>query len=335
MKAMTQTQSSGKPRGNPLEPAALKLDAFQQRHPAFGFPLAVIKKYGDDDAGHQAALVTYYSFLSLFPLLLVATSVIDLITQHNPVLRARMLADINSYFRIVGNQLQANVHDTRTGVALIFGLLVALYGTRGIANAVRSTLDHAWETPKAKRSNFVTGAVKSFSLLLGSGLGLLFTAALASYATAALGHSVLLRVIPLALNAALLYLICMYAFIIGPSRRRPRKDLRLGAISATIGVLLLQTIGGYLITHQLHNLRGLYGQFALVLTIMFWLYLQAQVLIYSIEINVVQTLKLWPRSITGKPLTEADQKAYRLYVKRQAYRPKSEETIAVTFGQSE
>lgn len=328
---MDQTQTPAKQHRNLFERAADRLDAFQQRHPAFGFPVAVLKKYGDDEAGHQSALLTYYGFLSLFPLLLVATSVIDLVTQHDLEMRARLLGDIKGYFPIIGDQLQANVHDTRTGVALIFGLLVAFYGTRGIANAVRTVLDHAWEIPKARRSNFATGAAKSFLLLLGAGLGLLFTATLASYATGVLGHSIIFKAVPLIINAGLLYLIFMFAFTIGPSRRRPRSDIRVGAIAATLGLLILQIVGGYLITHQLHNLRGLYGQFALVLAVMFWLYLQAQVLTYAIEVNVVQTLKLWPRSLTGKPLTEADQKAYRLYAERQAYRPKSEETIAVTF----
>jgi YihY family inner membrane protein len=309
------------------------LDSFQQRHHGFSFPYAVIKKYGDDEAGHQAALITYYGFLSLFPLLLVATSVIDLIAYHNPDLRARLVADINSYFPIVGNQLQTQVHNTdKTGVALVIGTLFALYGARGIATAVRGALDHAWAVPKVKRSGFPKNALKSFALLIGAGLGLLLTATLASYTTAALGHAVIFRLIPLAINIALLYLIFMYIFLIGTSRRHPRKDVRLGAITATLGLLTLQVVGGYFITHQLHNLNGLYGQFALVLTLMFWIYLQAQVVTYAIEINVVHTYKLWPRSLGALPITAADKKAYRLYAEKEAFRPRPEEEIDVHFN---
>lgn len=308
------------------------LDNFQQRHHGLSFPIAVIKKYSDDEAGHQAALITYYGFLSLFPLLLVATSVIDLIAYHNPELRARLVADINSYFPIVGNQLQTQVHNTsHSGVALVTGALFALYGARGIANAVRGALDHAWAIPKVKRSGFPQNALKSFALLLGAGLGLLLTVTLAGYATATLGHAMIFRLVPLAINVCLLYLIFMYAFLIGTSRRHPRKDIRLGAITATIGLLILQTVGGYFITHQLNKLGGLYGQFALVLTLMFWIYLQAQVLTYAIEINVVHTYKLWPRSLGALPITPADQKAYRLYAEKEAYRPRPEEEIDVTF----
>jgi len=320
------------PRQHFLQRCAVWLDAQQQRHHAISFPYAVIKKYGDDEAGHQAALITYYGFLSLFPLLLVATSAIGLIAYHNPDLRARLIADINSYFPIVGTQLQTQVHTTsHTGVALVTGALFALYGARGIANAVHGALDHAWAVPKVKRSNFPQNALKSFALLLGAGLGLLITATLAGYATAALGHNLGLRVIPLAINACLLYLIFMYVFLIGTSRRYPRKDLRIGALTASLGLLILQTVGGYFITHQLHKLSGLYGQFALVLTLMFWIYLQAQVLTYAIEINVVHTYKLWPRSLGALPITEADKKAYRLYAEKEAYRSRPEEQIDVTF----
>ena len=323
---------TAKASGNFLERLLARADAYQQRHHAFSFPYAVIKKYGDDQAGHQAALITYYGFLSLFPLLIVATSVVDLIAQHDVHLRAKLLGDINSYFPIVGSDLQNSIHSsTKTGLALVIGLIFALYGARGIADVVRGTLDHAWAIPRARRSGFPKNALKSFGLLLGAGLGLVLTTALASYATAALGHSWVFRLIPIVINIGLLYLIFMYVFLVGTSKRHPRKDIRLGAITAAVGLLVLQTVGGYMITHQLHNLSGVYGHYALVLAILFWIYLQAQVVTYAIEINVVHTYKLWPRSLTGKSLSAADRKAYALQAEKEAMRPKPEEQIDVTF----
>ncbi len=292
---------------------ARSIDRFQQQRHALAFTYAVIKKYGDDDAGHLAALLTYYGFLSLFPLLLVATSVVDFIAQRNVHLRERLLADATSYFPVVGRQLQENIGSSRTGLALVVGLLFAVYGARGIADAVRGALDTAWGTPRRGRNGFPMGLIKSFGLLFGAGTGLLITTALAGYATAALGHSWVLRLVPLAINAGLLYLIIMYVFIVGPSRRRPQRDLRLGAMATVVGLLILQTAGGYLITHELRNMSGAYGQFALVLTLMFWLYLLAQVFMYSVEINVVHTRQLWPRSLTGKLPTPADEKAANLH----------------------
>lgn len=303
---MTQTSQ------NPIERIIARADKLQQKHHVFAFPFAVIKKYGDDQAGQQAALLTYYGFLSLFPLLLVATSVADLLAQHNGHLRTRLLNDATSYFPVVGEQIQQNIHGSHeTGLALITGLVVAVYGARGIANAVRGVLDTAWGTPRSRRSNFWIGLLRSMSLLFGAGLGLLLTTVLAGYATAALGHSFVFRLVPILINAVLLYFICMYTFIVGPSKRRKRRDVRLGAITTVVGLLILQTIGGYLITHELHRTSSAYGQFSLVLVIIFWIYLLAQVFTYAIEINVVHTFQLWPRSLTGRHPTTADERAHR------------------------
>jgi len=302
---------------NPVHNLAKRADRLQQRNHASAFFYAVIKKYNDDEAGLQAALLTYYGFLSLFPLLLVATSIADIIAQHNLHLRTRLIEDITSYFPVVGQQLQHNIHNTRkAGLAFIVGLLVAIYGTRGIANAVRRSLDNAWAVPKKKRSSFPKGLLKSFGLIFGAGLGLLLTTILAGYATDVFGRSLLFRLIPLAINAVLLYLIAMFIFLLGSSRKQSRRDVRLGAITVVIGLFILQTIGGYLVTHELRRTNGLYGQFSLVLAIMFWMYLLAQVFTYAIEVNVVHTYALWPRSLSGKYPTKADEKAQRIRLDR-------------------
>ena len=93
----------------------------------------------------------------------------------------------------------------------------------------------------------------------------------------------------------------------------------------------MQTIGAYLINHQLHNLNGLYGQFALVLAILFWIALQAQVFMYAAEVNTVRAFKVYPRSITGNPLTEADKKALTLHARKEVYRPEPQEEVEVEF----
>jgi inner membrane protein YhjD len=305
---VTQTSS------NRIDTVTASVDRLQQQHHALSFVCAVIKKYNDDSAGQRAALLTYYGFLALFPLLLVATSIADFIAEHNAHVRIRLLNGVTSYFPVGGSELQQNIHSgNRTGLALIVGLLFALYGARGIANALRNTLDSAWGTPRSKRSAFPTSTLKNLALMFGAGLGLLITTALSSYATAALGRSFIFRLVPIAISGVLLYLLCMYIFLIGPAQRRPRRDLRIGAVTVVVGLLILQTIGGYLITHQLHNTSGLYGQFALVLAILSWLYLLAQVFTYAVEVNVVHAYRLWPRSLSGAHPTVADEKTKQLY----------------------
>ena len=64
------------------------VDGWQRRHAPAGFPLAVLKKFGEDRAANLAALIAYYAFFSLFPLLLAFVSILGFVLEDNPSLRA-------------------------------------------------------------------------------------------------------------------------------------------------------------------------------------------------------------------------------------------------------
>jgi len=310
------------------------IDRYQQRRRWLAIPYAVIKKYGEDDAGHQAALLTYYGFASLFPLLIVATSIINLIAQHNYALRDRRLQSITTAFPAIGTDLESSVHgSSKTGIGLIIGLLITLYGARGIADAVYNAMDHLWQVPRPKRTGFPKRLAKNFGLIVVAGFGMGSAAVLSSYATAG-GHSVGWKLLMSIASLTLLFWTFCFLFRYATSSTHKLHDNFPGAMIAAVGLQILQSVGGYLITHELKNLNGLNAQFAVVLALLFWLYLQAQVFLYAAEINTVRTLRLWPRGMTGKQLTAADKHALSLYAKRAAYRPKTQEQIDVHFPAS-
>ena len=66
-------------------------------------------------------------------------------------------------------------------------------------------------------------------------------------------------------------------------------------------------MGGYLVANQLKTLSPLYGTFAIVLGLLFWIYVQALIVLYAVEVSIIIKDKLWPRSLTGKITTEADR----------------------------
>ena len=82
-----------------------RLDAWQQRYPALGFPLAVIYKYVDDQGSYLAALIAYYAFVSLFPLLLLLSTVLGWVLTGHPELRAHVEHSALSEFPVIGPQL--------------------------------------------------------------------------------------------------------------------------------------------------------------------------------------------------------------------------------------
>ncbi|MGH7194314.1 MAG: YhjD/YihY/BrkB family envelope integrity protein [Candidatus Saccharimonadales bacterium] len=293
---------------NALQKTVRSLDDFQQRHGWAAFTTAVIKKYGEDEAGAKAALLTYYGFLSLFPLLLLLTTVADGLLGSHPHLKSTVISGLTGYFPLLGNQLSEHVHGLhRNGVALVAGILFMIYGARGVAEAFRKGVQYVWQVPEFKRDKFPASLLKSLSLLVVGALGFITASILAGLASAA-GHGLGFRVLSTFLNLFILFWMFNFLLDFSLPRRLPRKETRVGAAAAAIGLVALQSLGGYILAHELRNLDALYSYFAVALGLLFWIYLQAQILYYAMEIAYVSSHGLWPRSIDGSLPTEVDKR---------------------------
>lgn len=295
---------------NIINKTLARIDKFQRSHRPFAFIYAVIKKYGDDEAGYQAALFTYFAFLSLFPLLLVLTTVAGIVAKDNPELQNTIVDGITNYFPVLGNQLSGHIQGIhKSGVALLIGLALTLYGARGVADAFRHGVNHIWQVPRNSRDTFPKAALKSLGLVLIGGAGLVGASLSASLAASA-GHGPAFRA--LSIGANLLVLFALFSVLLNLSlpKHVTFKETRAGAAVAAIGLVLLQGLGGYVLTRELKSLDALYSYFAIALGLLFWIYLQAQVLFYAIEVASVGSERLWPRSLTGKNLTSADKRAF-------------------------
>jgi YihY family inner membrane protein len=284
------------------------LNNIQQKHHSIAFVIAVIKKYSDDQAGREAALLTYYSFLSLFPLLLVLTTVTDTLISKDPNLRATVIKGLTDYFPLLGSQLSTHVHRLHEGgFALISGLLLIVYGTRGLANSFTHGVQDIWFIDKSKRDGFPKNIYNSLALIVVGGVGLIGASIIASLTSAA-GHGMIFRLFSLIINLFILFWLFCFLLKFCLPKQIMLKEIRLGAIVAAIGLLILQSLGGYILSHELKHLSALYSYFAVALGLIFWLYLQAQVIYYSVEIAVVNSKKLWPRSLDNAYPAAADKR---------------------------
>ena len=163
-----------------------RVDDYQQRHRWAGLPIAVVYKYFDDQGGYLAALITYYGFLSLFPLLLLLVTVSGFVLAGDPHLQQRALNSALSQFPIIGEQLGNNLHPPHGSVAaVVVGIIGLLYGGIGIAQAAQHALNTVWAIPKRSRPNPVKGRLRSLALLGILGIGLCLTTALSGLTTAA------------------------------------------------------------------------------------------------------------------------------------------------------
>jgi len=275
-----------------------KIDSFQQKHRPLAFGYGVIKKYGEDDAGRLAALLTYYGFLSLFPLLMIVTTLTDTLIGNNSELGKTIMDGLTDYFPLLGNQLASDVHGIGgNGFALLAGILFTLYGARGVADVFRHGVHNIWGIPKSERAGFPKSQLKSLALILIGGLGLILASISAGLATAA-GHGWGFRTLSLAINLFMLFWLFTFLLKFNLPKKVSLKHIRPGAVFFAVGLVILQALGGYILARQLKSLDALYSYFAISLGLLFWIYLQAQIVYYACEIAAVNTKKLWPRSLS-------------------------------------
>jgi membrane protein len=300
------------------------IDRAQQDRRWLGIGVATWKKFSDDQAGNLAALVAYYAFASIFPLLLVAYTIIDLVAKTSPSVAIRLTDALGKYPFV--SDLGVSHGINKAGLALVAGILLTLYASLGVANAIQNAMNTAWSVPKFQRPGFPKNKLRSLGLVGVLGPGEIITIALSTVAGGA-GHlggpggEAAAVVVALLLNVGLFYLI----FRMATSRVVRGRDLRLGAILAAIVWTILQLLVGRGVVH-LHT-NSAYGQFAIVLTLLAWFYLQAQITLYLVELDVVRARGLWPRSLAPPPLTDADVRAYQAYAETSQLRPDLKITV--------
>jgi YihY family inner membrane protein len=286
-----------------------ELDRHQQRRRSISFVAAVIKKFGDDQAGQLAALIAYYGFVSLFPLLLVLVTVLGFVLQGNPSAQASILNSALSQFPIIGTQLQTNVHSLKgSGLDLAIGLGGSMLAGLGITGATQNAFNQVWHVAHKDRPNFIKSRLRGLGMLGLLGLLVIVSTVAAGYVTAG-GHG-LLAIIGGVLTALLVNLLLFFtAFRLLTAAQVQTGELWPGVIFAAITWQILQHVGGFYVDHVIRHAKETSGFFALVLGLIAWLYLGAQVTLIAAEINVVRARRLWPRSFFSDPLLDADKRA--------------------------
>ena len=301
-----------------------KVDEWQQRYPAVAFLYAVQKKFGDDRGGYLAALITYYAFLSIFPLLLATFTVVAYVLAGDSSAIATLEKHIGSY-PILGTAAQqlrgAKLHGSP--IALIVGVLGLLWGATGLAQAIQFSMDEAWNIPAKDRPGFVDRLWRTFAWYGVFGLGFVastFVASLGSWLHWA-GGIFLSTLLALVLNVGL-FLVSFW--ILTPSVAI-RKMVPGAIVAGAVWTFL--TGVGIGMTHKLAHSNALYGTFAPVLGLLAFLYLGARITLYSVEANAVRAEHLWPRSLTNRELSKADRQQLVNLAKKEERLPK--ETVSV------
>lgn len=305
-----------------------RLDRLQRSKAPLAFVFGVVKKYGADNGSSLAALVTYYGFLSLFPLLLLAVTVVGLLAGSSHRLAADLENSALAQFPIIGTQIKGNVHGlaSQSGLALGVGIFGLLWGSMGGSQAGQHAMAEVWNLPYVERPGYLARLVRSLLLLGLLAVFLVVSSGLAGVATFGSGPGTAARAGAAALSALVNVGLFMAVFRVLTPKAVAPGDLVPGAVAGGIAWTILQEAGTYLVSHQLRHANQVYGLFGLVLGLLWWIYLAAQIFIYTAEINVVRRQRLWPRGL-ALPLTAADRRMLVAYPLEQQRRPEVRVTV--------
>ena len=226
-----------------------------------------------------------------------------------------MISSALSAYPQIGPQLQDSVQALHsTGLALVIGIVGALLGARGVAMAVQNAFNSVWGVPRDRRPAFPWSTLRAAGLVAVMATGQTLVALL-SGAASGLGH--LISGGPAEAAAVLLALVAniglfWLTFRLATASEVSWGDLRLGAVVSGVSWQILLLLGSLIVGHTLRHSSALYGVFGVVLGLLAWLYLQAQVTLYAAEMCTVRAWRLWPRGLRPPP-TEPDGLAYERY----------------------
>jgi membrane protein len=318
------------------------LDEVQRRKPALGLPIAVLYKFFDDQGSYLAAILTYYAFIAIFPLLLIASSVLGFLLHDNPSLQRELLDSGLSQFPIIGEQLGRPAQLEGSPYAITVGALAALYGATGLAQASQSLMQVLWAVPRNSRPNPFVSRLRSLLLVVVSGVAFFCIAAIGVLASnsRALGMDVHLAVRLLVDVASVLFTAGVFVvlFRLTTAHHHTLREAAPGALVVGLLWQALQVAGVIYVKRVITQASDMNKTFALVLGLVAVLYIASVMAVVAAEINVVRARQFYPRALLTPftdrvDLTEGDRRAYAAYAQGQRY--KGFEVIDVRFDEDD
>lgn len=296
-----------------------RFDRWQQQHRWLALPMAVFKKFSEDQSTNLASMVAFWAFFSIFPLLLAFVTVLAYVLPDAST-KASVLKHVASFFPL----LHPSAVKTLSGSwwTLVVGLVTALWSGLGVVKTLQTAFNTVWEVPRGERPKFLEKTERALLVLVTIGLGLVISTIISGFVTGTatglhLGWFGRLAgyVIAILLDVGLF----VAAFRMLTDRDISTRDVLPGALLAGGVFWLLQQLSSFIISRHLQSAQSTYGSFATVITMLWWFYLQGQITMLGAQLNVVLKKRLWPRSMIGGPDTDADHRAYQHYAEERKY----------------
>ncbi len=294
------------------------VDAAQRRIAPVAFAVAVAKRFSEDRGSQYGALLAYYGFFSVLPLLLLLTTIFDTVLAGNPELKQRVITTITDHFPVSGTTVTDNIGQLQgSGITLLVTALFVLYGALGVVNVAQDALNTMWGVPRFRWPVLWMRTLRSLAVIGIVGLTLLIAMVVGSV-LAALDVGGVQRVLTIVVSIAINILALIVCFEVMTTIRLGLRTVLRGAIAGGVGLYAVQVLGTWYMTRVVARAGAFYGVFAAAIGLLVWIGLQARVVLLASEINVVWSKQLWPRSTSGRNLGAADLRALADVVARES-----------------
>lgn len=310
-------KEGGDPRPNILDRTLDRIDSLQRRIAPVALVHGVVKKYGEDRGGQLAMMLSYRGFFSIFPLLLAFVGVVGILLEGNPGLRDDLVDSTLATVPVIGAEIADTSSSLEGSLVVVIGsVLVSLWAGLGLLEVLQEALNNVWGVPRFDRRPWILRRLHALpaAVLIGACLVLTGSSAwiFGDHDLPGLqrGAGYLLPFVAGALCYLGLHaMLCV---------RKVPFAAQLPAAGAT-GVfwLLLQLAGTWFVNRYVLQSSDTYGVFVIVFGLLSWAYLLGMLYLYANELSVVLLDRLWPRSLTGRNLTDADLAAQAAVVSRE------------------
>jgi uncharacterized BrkB/YihY/UPF0761 family membrane protein len=303
-------------------------DGLQRRHAVLGFPYAVLRKYDDDEAGRDAALIAYYGFLSMFPLLLLGVAVVSRVLARDAELRESVVE------AIVPPTLAATVDRTLASLptstpAFVAGLIGLLLSATGVAYSVDRTVNHVAAVPRGERAGMVVRFLRAVVTVVILLVGVVTVGCLTVVAAALPGLPLTGRVVVASGSAMVAFAVLLACAWLLLDRPVPVRELCLPAALGAGLVVLMLHVGARLLALLVTGAGPIYGGFATVAGVFTLLSLLSRGLVYAAEVAAVRYARLWPRAVDRSRPTGADGRALLQLCREQERTPQLRVDVSV------
>jgi YihY family inner membrane protein len=275
--------------------AKLRVERARARYSFVDVTIRIFKRYSESDGGNYAAALTYYTFFSIFPLLLFAASILGYLTFGNEELQQDIFDAAVEGFPMLQDAFRPDgfqfIEERRRELALT-GMILALYSGTGAVVALEHALNKVNRVDE--EGNWLSKRFDALKWLGILGVGTLLSVAASALAGEAADVFDALAVVGPAAAWILLHTLALAvaagvfatAFKFLPNKAQAWRDVLPGAIVAAVAFELLKTVGSLFVTGS-ESRNATFGTFAAAAGLLITCYLASQATLLAAEVNAV------------------------------------------------